>query len=432
MPNPRVVDTSHHNTVDDLRATAAAGVWGIIHKATQGPGYTDPDYVKRRAMAEDAGLLWGGYHFNDGSDVTAQVNHFLQVVGVDDTTLYVLDFEDNPKSNMTIQNMVKFLRLMEARTGRKCTIYSGNRLKENIHLLFAADRAYVCQHKLWLCQYGPMPKLPLGFARTFLWQFTDGQYGPQPHSIAGISGTGIDLNAFNGTREELTALWSNGSPVSSPLATPIADDAQQSAHAADAAQDADTSDSAAPPAPARNVRPQNARYDVGTEVVQRELDGMGYHEVGDIDGRWGGKTAGAIKAFYNDRGVTGVAELGPELNDEIGRAKSEGFTRPIADSRANAKPKDIAPHVEAVRVSLWQRLCAKVAAGAAAVGIGGSSVSDIYSSAQGTLSPVHDALARIPPEAWLLLVGAIAALVWYATNRAANAVTRDYNTGRLN
>jgi GH25 family lysozyme M1 (1,4-beta-N-acetylmuramidase) len=64
---PRVVDISHHNTVTDLRATAAAGIWGVIHKSSQGRGYRDPDYAARRPRRKAAGLLWGAYHFNDGS-----------------------------------------------------------------------------------------------------------------------------------------------------------------------------------------------------------------------------------------------------------------------------------------------------------------------------------------------------------------------------
>lgn len=56
---PRVVDISHHNKVTNLRATAASGVWGVIHKASQGSGYRDPDYAARRRQAEAAGLLWG-------------------------------------------------------------------------------------------------------------------------------------------------------------------------------------------------------------------------------------------------------------------------------------------------------------------------------------------------------------------------------------
>src|SRR4051812_1451153 len=119
---PRVIDISHHNTVHDLQATAEAGVWAIIHKASQGSKYRDPDYSARRALAKTAGLRWGAYHFNDGSDVTTQVNNFLAAARPGPDTLLVLDFEDNPKSNMSISQAVQFLKLMERRVGHKITI----------------------------------------------------------------------------------------------------------------------------------------------------------------------------------------------------------------------------------------------------------------------------------------------------------------------
>src|SRR3954465_5568860 len=103
---PRVVDISHHNTVIDLNATAQSGVWAIIHKASQGSTYRDPDYAKRRTMAKDAGLRWGAYHFNDGSDVGAQVNNFLGAARPGPDTLLVLDFEDNPSSNMSMKQAI--------------------------------------------------------------------------------------------------------------------------------------------------------------------------------------------------------------------------------------------------------------------------------------------------------------------------------------
>lgn len=442
---PRVVDTSHHNTVNDLSATAAAGVWGVIHKATQGSSYIDPDYDKRRKMALNAGLLWGAYHFNDGSDVSAQVNHFLSVARGDDSTLYVLDYEDNPKSQMSPQQMVQFLRLIEQITGRKATIYSGNRLKETLHLLSANDRAYVCQHKLWLCQYGPRAVLPPGFTSYFLWQFTDGQVGPQPHQIAGISGNGIDLNTFDGTIEELRTAWapSAGAQPDAALSEPIdVDDSStsMSSHAADAAQDAaqdgvetiaDAPELPATPQPP-NVHPETARYSVDVEVVQRHLDQLGYHEVGAINGKWGGKTAAAVAAFFNDRGLQSPPVMGQTLNDALGDAMQDNWTRPIATERANATPKDLAPKVEAVRLNLWQRLGAKISVGAAGLGLTGSGLSSTFDTVRDKLQPVHDTFAKVPPEAWFLLMAAVAGVVWYATSRAAMATTKDYNTGRLN
>ena len=206
---PRVVDISHHNIVKDFALVAAAGVWGVIHKASQGRAYVDPDYALRRKAANNAQLLWGAYHFNTGDAVELQVENFLHAAQPDDRTLMVLDFEDNRPSNMSVSQAVEFLRVLEARLGRKGAIYSGNRLKESIALLGPQDRAYVASHRLWLCQYGPAPHLPMGFDDWWLWQYTGDGIGPEPHNVPGIvaGNGGIDLNAFQGDRDALVASW---------------------------------------------------------------------------------------------------------------------------------------------------------------------------------------------------------------------------------
>lgn len=210
---PRVADISHHNEGPlhgggiDFGAVAGAGVWGIINKASQGRAYRDPSYASRRAAALAAGLLWGAYHFNTGDDVKAQIDNFMSAAQPDDKTLMVLDYEDNRLSNMSIAQAVDFLRKIESRLGRPAAIYSGNRLKENIGNLSTDDRAYVCKHRLWLCQYGPRPVLPAGFQNWWLWQYTGDGIGLKPHGIAGINGSGIDLNAFTGTKAALEASW---------------------------------------------------------------------------------------------------------------------------------------------------------------------------------------------------------------------------------
>ncbi len=206
---PRVVDISHHNVVKDLKATAAAGVWGVIHKASQGRAYRDPDYAARRKAAAAAGMLWGAYHFNTGDDVAAQVDNFLKAAQPDAQTLMVLDYEDNRTSQMNIRQAAAFLHLIEQKLGRKAAIYSGNRLKETIGGLSPMERDYVLQHRLWLCQYGPRAVLPTGFKAKWLWQYTGDGVGSLPHNVPGIvaGNGGIDLNAFDGTRAQLTASW---------------------------------------------------------------------------------------------------------------------------------------------------------------------------------------------------------------------------------
>ena len=46
--NPLVVDLSHHNEVADFDKIKAAGIAGIIHKATEAIGFVDNMYAVRR------------------------------------------------------------------------------------------------------------------------------------------------------------------------------------------------------------------------------------------------------------------------------------------------------------------------------------------------------------------------------------------------
>lgn len=214
MQNVRVVDISHHNTVrpDGFKKAAAAGIWGVILKATQGTGMVDKTFQDRAQRALDAGLLVGAYHFNTGENVADQIDHFFDTVQPDANTLMALDYEDNRASNMSIHQVVEFLHRGEDKLGRKLALYSGNRLKETIGNLSDSDQEYVCSHKLWLCQYGPKAVLPDGFDNYWLWQFTGDGVGPRPHWVDGIECTGnngIDLNRYDGTIEQLKQDWTS-------------------------------------------------------------------------------------------------------------------------------------------------------------------------------------------------------------------------------
>jgi hypothetical protein len=132
---------------------------------------------------------------------------------------------------------------------------------------------------------------------------------------------------------------------------------------------------------------------------------MNYHELGDADGFWGGKTRGAITAFMNDRGQPTDGTITPAVTAEINKAIAEKWSRPIAPSRANATAKDIAPKVEAVRQSLWQQFWAKIGAGFAAIGLTGSSLSSAFDGVRDKFESVHGYLAKVPPELWFVIFG---------------------------
>ena len=205
---PRVLDLSHHNTVTDWPDIVAAGIWGIIHKASQGTGYADPLFALRRTMATNTGLLWGAYHFGTGEDVNTQVDWFLKCSQPDDETLLALDYEPNPSSQMSIQQAVDFLHSIEDEMGRKAVLYSGSSLKENIDSLGPIDRTYLTSHRLWLPQYGPVAHVPVGFASWWLWQYTDGIVNADKTPIPGLSGL-IDRNTYSGTIEQLKGEWAS-------------------------------------------------------------------------------------------------------------------------------------------------------------------------------------------------------------------------------
>lgn len=203
---PVVIDIYHRTAcnAESFRKAKAAGLWGVIHKASQGVR-PDPKYAQRRQWALDAGLLWGGYHFNDGDDFKAQADSFVRSLNADGETLAVLDYEVY-KRNMDIESCVAFMKIVEDRLGKSCAIYSGDALKSNIHKLNDADVEYITGKRLWLAQYGPRAVLPKGFDRYFLWQYTGDGVGQGPHTIAGF-GDGQDMNAYDGTFEDLRTEW---------------------------------------------------------------------------------------------------------------------------------------------------------------------------------------------------------------------------------
>lgn len=220
-----------------------------------------------------------------------------------------------------------------------------------------------------------------------------------------------------------------------PVFAPVAHVFDEPSAPADEFEDSDNNehqgDEAPAPAPI-NVQPETAQYSLDVEILQRKLVKMNYHEIGDVDGLWGGKTRGAVTAFMNDRGQPTDGTYTPAVTNEINKAIIESWSRPIAPARANATAKDLAPKIEAVRLTLWQRLGAKVTAAAAGLGLTGTSLSSTFETVREKTQPLHNAFAKVPPEVWFLLMGAVAGLVWYFTNRAAQATTKDFNTGRLN
>ncbi|WP_257389526.1 glycoside hydrolase family 25 protein [Tahibacter caeni] len=203
-----VVDLSHHNESVDFSALRGAGIAGVLHKATQGADYVDPTYAVRQSQARQAGLLWGAYHFGDGSDAPTQAAHFLATANAAPGDLLVLDVEQNTAgSSMSLAQAEAFVQAVFQRSGRWPGVYGSSYLKQLVAAATAASPLARCW--LWVATYAnrPLSLAPLWPAWT-LWQYTDGASGPAPQSIAGVGN--CDRDMYNGDLAGLQRWWGGG------------------------------------------------------------------------------------------------------------------------------------------------------------------------------------------------------------------------------
>jgi len=213
MLKPAVVDLSHWNTIigdsysaalSSLQRMKDSGVLGLIHKATENGSYVDNMLKFRSDLCRDAGLLFGTYHFLREGDMGAQVTHYYDSVqsiqkdvGESEDWLYVCDYED---PGIPLSDVADFMEQLDAVTGsnQHPVLYTGFALKDKIAAGQSAERLH--KYALWLAHYATAPSLPAGWNKYFLWQYSD------KASVPGINAP-TDVNAFDGTEEELRNSW---------------------------------------------------------------------------------------------------------------------------------------------------------------------------------------------------------------------------------
>jgi lysozyme len=198
-----IIDMYHGNSID-LEEVLESGVVAIIHKATQGATIRDSKYQQRREGAKELGFLWGAYHFSTGGSVADQVENFLTYAKPEDDELIALDWEPSDGPDMTLDQARHFVQMIKDETGRYPLVYGGHLLRESVG---HNPDAILSNCPLWYARYAASPiGIPTAVWPTYtLWQYTDGDAGPEPHDTPGTSGA--DRNNFQGTTQELKALW---------------------------------------------------------------------------------------------------------------------------------------------------------------------------------------------------------------------------------
>ena len=199
-----VIDLSHHNAVADWAAVRRAGIAAVIHKATEGATFRDPEFRKRREAARAAGLLWGSYHFSSGVEVGSQVDNYLAYADPRPDELVCLDWEESTAgADMSLAQAEDFVEQVERRIGRAPVLYGGRHLREALGVTAASPLA---RCSLWYARFADAPRgVPALWPRWTFWQYTDGASGPEPRTVDGLGP--VDRDLFSGTEAELRAGW---------------------------------------------------------------------------------------------------------------------------------------------------------------------------------------------------------------------------------
>jgi lysozyme len=226
-----VIDISDNVSVSDFRAVRRANILAVIHKATEGGDWFDRSYNARRAEAETAGLLWGGYHFGTRQySGIKQATTFLNAVQPGPSTLLALDFEPNdynPNNTMSLRQAEEFVHTVYQATGRYPVVYThaawanGERAgRRGVRLIEpVSPTSILARCDLWLADPREQPELPYAWANKGwrLWQYVanesaaDAAYGGVSRAIPGI--THCDRNLFAGDANDLYRFWQSSAPI---------------------------------------------------------------------------------------------------------------------------------------------------------------------------------------------------------------------------
>ena len=234
----------------DWAKVRAQGIRFAFIKASQAD-FADPLFDSHWAGAKQAGILRGAYHFLDPKvDARIQAETFLRTVKLEPGDLPpVLDLEElkvnvpeNPKkggkgskpskgekgskdgnpnkvpglvpNSQIISCAEAWLRKVEAETGRRPIIYSAPFfLQDRVSGPSGKPPLWASNYILWIANYlnhelqdHDLPLQPKGWPDWTFWQHSDRGRLDGVMNKEGTQLTGVDLNFYRGTLEELYAL----------------------------------------------------------------------------------------------------------------------------------------------------------------------------------------------------------------------------------
>jgi len=200
------MDVASYDDVTDWAAAKASGIQFAFIRVSDGLQYPDPTFADKWPAAKAAGMLRGAYqYFRPAEDPIAQADLLLNATGplMPGDLPPVLDLEVNGGlTQAQVTAAVKqWIDHVTAAIGRPPIVYAG--LYSWPDLTGGAD---FTTSPLWIAQYtsAACPNIPGPWTKWLFWQDT------ASGSAAGVTGSALDLDVFDGTYTDLVA-FANGS-----------------------------------------------------------------------------------------------------------------------------------------------------------------------------------------------------------------------------
>ena len=195
------IDVSRFQGTIDWQKVADSGVvyaWIQISRAVND---LDAKFEFNFRRAKEVGILRGAYQrFRPGQDVQTQANIFLEKLGPyqagDLPPMLDVEDADGLTGDVIAERVQQWIDIVEPVVGRKVIIYTGFYFWRD--MVGGADFA---SHPLWIANYSAeCPLVPATWSKWTLHQYSSKAV------IPGITENTVDVNKFNGTREQLQLL----------------------------------------------------------------------------------------------------------------------------------------------------------------------------------------------------------------------------------
>jgi peptidoglycan hydrolase-like protein with peptidoglycan-binding domain/GH25 family lysozyme M1 (1,4-beta-N-acetylmuramidase) len=251
-----------------------------VAKATEGTGYTNPDYAPAKVRAADAGAYFCAYHFLRAGNGAGQASYAHSVVGSDVPLMIDFEPEYNPNGTIAsapqVSDAVDFISQYRALGGKTYLLYlphwywEGNLGQTSLAALIDLGMLLVSSDYTAYSDTGP-GWAPYGGMAPIIWQYT---------STATLNGvSNVDMNAYKGTLADFQAQATTGAAATGGTADP---------------------------------EPTLTEGDTGPAVqtLQTRLNVWGANLT--VDGDFGPLTLAAVKAFQTGQKLTVDGIVGPQ------------------------------------------------------------------------------------------------------------------------